>query len=287
MNRRDLLKSLVFLPIASLSLFAKESIKDNTFKISMFGDLDDDLIVIKSNKTSNSILDIHQMHNSKGKFIYEGNSYDIEQNPGYIQFSKKYKIEEDDIYCVCLANEMDDAEMPVSKRIRTHFKNEKLFYNKDILLRDLMPEYNSVPNYPLWFNEGDIPFIDREDLNGNLYNYYNLFENTVAQVGLILPRSGTISIMLFDQKNQLVYTFKEEVTTTPRYLESEELKSGKLNKHPFTEIGNIVNPSTDNPIENNNYITNMIVAYNEDYRKISFPYPVMYPNLISAVAVAK
>ena len=46
MNRRDLLKSLVFLPIASLSLFAKESIKDNTFKISMFGDLDDDLIVI-------------------------------------------------------------------------------------------------------------------------------------------------------------------------------------------------------------------------------------------------
>lgn len=275
------------MPIASLNLFAESDVKKDTFKISMFGDLDDDLIIIKSSKANNTILDIHQMHNSKGKFIYEGNSYNIEQNPGYIQFSKKYKIEKDEIYCVCLANEMDDMEMPVNKRIRTHYKNEKLFFNKDILLRDLMPEYKSVPNYPLWFNDGDVPYVDREDINGNSYNYYNLFENTVVQVGLIFPKASDIVIMLFDQDNKLAFTFKEEVTDKPRYIVSDEVKNSTFNNHPFTEIGNIINQSTDKPTENNNYITNMIVVFNGEYRKIKFPYPVMYPNLISVVAVEK
>lgn len=251
----------------------------------MFGDLDDDLIVLKSTPESNKIVDIHQMHNSKSTFFYDGNIYSSEQNPGYIQFSKKYKFLENEIYSICLANEMDDAEMELNKRIRTHYKNEKLFFNKEVFLRDLMPEYNSVPDYPLWFNKEDIPYIDRQDINGNTYNYYNLFENTVVQIGLVFPRKGNVTVKLFSNNNELVYIYHETIDLKPKYIKSDELKSGKLIENPFIEIGNILHKDTENQIENNSYITNMIIEYENKSYNIKLPYPAMYPNLISVVSI--
>ncbi|MEV9477584.1 hypothetical protein ACOTVS_11200 [Aliarcobacter butzleri] len=284
MKRRDILKSFFFLPLLGLADSSSKKV-DNEFKISMFGDLDDDLIIIKATENKNLITDIHQMHNSKGTFIYDGDSYQIENNIGIIQFSKKYKINEDEVYSVFLANEMDDMEYPINKRIRTHYKNEKLFYNKEIFLKHLMPEYDSVPNYPLWFNQGDAPLIDRLDVNGNTYNYYNLFENTVVQCGLVFPQKGKVQIMLFNHNNELKYTYEENIDKTPKYLKSNELKNGNLENHPFVEVGNILNKSTNEPIDNNEYLTHMLIVYQDKQYNIKFPYPAMYPNLISAVSV--
>ena len=126
----------------------------------------------------------------------------------------------------------------------------------------------------------------RQDINGNLYNYYNLFENTVVQNGLVFPKEGKVTIMLFNNNSELVYTFNDTVEKTPKYIKSDELKSGKLNEHPFTEIGNILNQSTEKPTNNDSFIANMIVVYNNKHFNIKFPYPAMYPNLISVVAAS-
>lgn len=285
MNRRSILKSLLLAPLFFAGLFGNEKARKESFKISMYGDLDDDLIVIRDNDSETRITDIYQMHNSKGMFKYGGEAYFTNQNPGFMHFGKKYEIQEDDIYCICLANEMEDAEMQINQRIRTHFKNEKLMFNRDILLKPLMPEYKSVPNYPLWFNEGDVAYINRQDVNGDSYNYYNLFENTVVQLGLVFCSSGNVKIKLFNQAGELAFTYNETVSNKPKYLVCDEVKSNKISNHPFVEINNILNASTDNPIPNNDYISNIIIEKEGRVRNIKLPYPLMYPNLISAVSV--
>ena len=111
------------------------TIENRNFKLSMIGDLDDDLIVLKSNTKETVITDIHQMHNSSGIFSYDGNAYKIEHNPGFINFTKDFTINDNEIYVVCLANERDDAGLPIDNRFRTHFKNEKFLFNNQILLK--------------------------------------------------------------------------------------------------------------------------------------------------------
>lgn len=287
MNRRTLLKSLIMATFTPFFLNASTNIKTNESKskLSMIGDLDDDLIILKSNSSEIVITNIYQMHNSSGIFSYDGNSYKIEHNPGYINFTKDLEIDENEIYVICLANESDDAGFSIDKRFRTHFKNEKVLFNNEILLKALMPEYNSVPNYPLWFNEGDYLVMQKFDINGNTYNYYNLHENSVVQVGIILPKSAEIEIMLFNSKNDLKYTYKESVNSTCNYLESNELKNGELKSHPFTEVNNILNLDINNQIDNDEYITHMVINHKGKLHNIKFPYPFMYPNLLAGVAV--
>ena len=287
MNRRTLLKSLIMATFTPFFLNASTNIKTNESKskLSMIGDLDDDLIILKSNSSETVITNIYQMHNSSGIFSYDGNSYKIEHNPGYINFTKDLEIDENEIYIICLANESDDAGFSIDKRFRTHFKNEKILFNNEILLKALMPEYNSVPNYPLWFNEGDYPVMQKFDVNGNTYNYYNLHENSVVQVGIILPKSAEVEIMLFNSKNDLKYTYKESVNSTCNYLESNELKNGELKSHPFTEVNNILNLDINNQIDNDEYITHMVINHKGKLHNIKFPYPFMYPNLLAGVAV--
>jgi hypothetical protein len=282
MNRRNILKSMLFAPfLLSANTKVKE---DDTFNITMYGDLDDDLIILKSSEEKTIITDIYQMHNSKGKFNYDSSIYDIKHCGGYIEFKKDYKFEEDELYVVCLANEREEAEYPIEKRFRTHYKNEKLLFNNKIFLKALMPEYDSVPGYPLWFSEGDVPRFNRTDNDGNTYNYYNLHENTVVQTGIIFPKTGEVKIMLFNSENELKYTFNESIETEPKYLKSNELKTNLLNTHIFTEVNNILNLDAEEQIENNEYLTNMLVIYQNKQYNIKFPYPAMYPNLFSVVA---
>ena len=150
-----------------------------------------------------------------------------------------------------------------------------------------MPEYNSVPDYPVWFNEGDVPRFNRTDENGNTYNYYHLFENTVVQIGIVFPNTGEVRIRLFNSLNELKYTFEEIIETTPKYLKSNELKENIISAHPFVEVNNILNLDVNNPIENKEYLTNMLIDYKDKSYNIKLPYPAMYPNLISVVAVQK
>lgn len=281
MNRRYFLKSLIFVPY----LVNAKILNNINFNITMYGDLDDDLIIIKSTPEKNIITDIHQMHNSKGKFNYEGQLYNIKHCAGFIEFKKDFKFIENELYVVCLANEREEAEYPIDKRFRTHYKNEKLLFNDKIFLKALMPEYNSVPGYPLWFNEDDIPRFNIPDEKGNRYNYYNLHENSVVQTGIVFPKVGDVQIMLFNSKNELKYIFNETIETEPKYIKSDELKANLINSHPFTEVNNILNLDVNEQIENNEYLTHMLIIYNDEQYTIQFPYPAMYPNLFSIVAL--
>jgi hypothetical protein len=224
------------------------------------------------------------MHNNKGVFAYYNSVYEIEHNPGFIKFNKNFIFNKDEIYCVCLCNEREDAGYPIQKRFRTHYKNEKLFFNNQVFLPDLMPEYNSVPNYPLWFGESENPMVDRKDINGDIYNYYNLFENTTVQFGIVLPEKGKIKVSLFNQLYELTYSYDEVVTKNVKNLKSNELKNGKLQSHPFTELNNILNTSIDSPIKNKDYIETAIIEYKNKIYNICLPYPIMYPNLLFAVS---
>lgn len=284
MNRRSIIKSMLLVPFL-LNANSSISNKFKKFEISMFGDLDDDLIVLKSTPENTSICDIHQMHNGKGTFVYNNIVYKINHNPGFIKFKKEYEIKDNEIFLVCLANEREDAGLSKNDRVRTHYKNEKLYINKDILLEALMPEQNSVPNYPLWFAEDDVPRIERKDENGNTYNYYNLFENTIVQMAIVVNKATNIKINLFDENDELKYSFEQLLNSKPKLLKSKELLTNKLNSHPFTEVNNILNLKIDEQIPNNNYINSIVVEKDGKTYSFELPYPIMYPNLITGVSV--
>jgi len=293
MNRRIFISSIISLLTSKLLLAdnsepIKKSTNKDKFNISINGDLDDDLIIIKSTPKSSKIVEIQQMHNSSGVFKYNGDAYHIKHSPGYIQFNESFNIKDEEIYCICLANEREDAQFPLSKRFRTHYKSEKLLFNKQIFFPPLMPEYNSVPKYPLWFGENEVPVTsNRKDVNGDTYNYYNLFENSVVPFGIVVPKEGNIEILLFNQKNEVMYTYNDKVTTQVKNLKNNLLKKGKFNKHIFTELNNIVHKDSNNQVKNNDYITNVVVIYKGKTINVPLPYPIMYPNLIYSVAVNK
>jgi len=280
MNRREFFKTLSLLPM--VNLIAKDKIVSNNFTISMNGDLDDDLIILKSKPTSTIITDIHQMHNPSGIFKYNNNIYEIEHNPGYIKFNKQFTFNEDEIYLICLANEREEAN--VTKRIRTHYKNEKLLVNNKEFLPPLMPEYNSVLNYPLWFKEDEKAAIEKQDINGNTYNYYNLFENTTVQFGIILPKSCNLKVYLYNQNNELMYSYDEYITNNQKNLKSNEFINNKLQEHPFTEINNILNDDSKKQIKNDDFINYVVIKYDSKIYNIPMPYPIMYPNLIFGIS---
>lgn len=287
MTRRNFLKYITIAHLfVSVSLMAKveKHTKKNKFNISINGDLDDDLIILRSTPENTIITDIHQMHNNKGYFQYNNHLYNVEQVPGFINFNKEFSIKDNEIYLVCLANEREEANFPKEKRFRTHYKNEKLLFNEQVFLKALMPEYNSVPNYPLWFAEDEVPRFEKKDINGNTYNYYNLFENTIVQFGIIIPKAGDITVELYDEKEQLRYTFNQYVDKNSKYIKSKELLNNELLPHPFAEINNILNTKIDSQIPNNNYI-NSVVVYKENLTYMfELPYPIMYPNLIAGVS---
>ena len=283
MNRRDFFKRItLYSSIASACLLDADTV--NTFNISINGDLDDDLIILKSTPFETTITDIHQMHNPSGIFNYNGNIYNINHNPGYIKFKKEFSFykHNKEIYLVCLANEREEAN--ITKRIRTHYKNEKLYFNNKLFLPDLMPEYNSVPDYPLWFGADETSKEEKKDVNGNAYNYYHLFDNTTVQLGIIVPFTADTKIYLYNQKNELVYTYEEIISKKPQKIKSNEVKKNSLSPHPFAEINNVLNNDKDISIINNDFITTILISYDNDFYTIPMPYPLMYPNLIFGVS---
>lgn len=280
MDRRDfIIKAIGLSFITANSLFAKA--KSNHFHISINGDLDDDLIVMKATTKKTSIVDMYQMHNPKFRFNYEGSVYSTKPNPGYLEYSKTFTIKDDEIYCIALANEKDDEEWSINRRERTHYKSEKLLFNNQTFFPAFMPEYNSVPEYPLWFGEKDIPAIPRNDKNGDTYNYYNIFENTIVPFGLVFPRRGNVSIMLFNQNNEIAYTYKSKVRCRVKNIKPNE----DISTHPLAEVNNIIHKDTDKQIPNNDYITSAIVNYENKMYTIKLPYPIMYPNQIYVVSL--
>lgn len=257
--------------------------KGKKFRIRMKGDLDDDLIILKATPTSSKIIELYQMHNPKETFEYCGDIYKSNHIAGYIDFNKEFEIKDDEVFLFCLANERE--EVNITERIRTHYKNEKLTINDKELLPALMPEYDSVPGYPLWFGEGDSPMVYRTDIKGDLYNYYNLFENTTVQIGIVVPFKGPTKIYMFDQNDELRFTFFHDFNKEVKKLRSKELLEGKLQDHPFAEVNNILNKDLHKQIQNNDTLNKLIIEHEKVMYTIELPYPAMYPNLLFGTAV--
>lgn len=280
---KHLLSCIFFLFFASV-LPGVEVDKKDVFEISMSGDIDDDLIIIKASPDEVKIEDIMQMHNPTGMFRYDGAIYKSEHIPGAIDFKKIYTIEDNKIYIVVLANERMEAHL--QERVRTHYKSERLDINAEQFLPALMPEYVSVADYPLWFAEDEIPMVQRDDVNGAQYNYYHLFDNSTVLTGLVFPAVGKAVIKLYDKHDKLLHTFNSLISNSgPTRLISNEEARGELSDHPFTEVGNILNNKEGVEIQNDNYISNMVVEYNNKTYLIPLPFPIMYPNLIYGVAL--
>lgn len=245
----------------------------------MKGPLDDDLFVLKTSPHQTDIISIQQMHNPRGKFIYNNQLFKSNHIPGYIDYNKHLTVEKNEILIVMTANERDELyDSPFETKVlrkRTHYKSVNLYCNNKILLPALMPEYNSVRNYPLWFKEGEIG-----EEGSVIYNYYKLWENAIVQIGIVFNSNSRATIECFDKNAKKIYTYKFTPNSTPKQALSQEAKNEKLSTHPFTEVGNVLNDQEGLECANGNYIDYMIIYQDNNQYLVEMPYPFMYPNQI-------
>jgi hypothetical protein len=276
----------IFSLLACTSLLCAEQ-----FNLSIHGDLDDDLFVIKSTPQQARILDALQMHNPKDVFFYKGESYKSEMIFGTIEFDKTYLTDKDSLHLVMLANEREEASANLlslgAPSARTHYKSEALKLNSSVLLPALMPEYNSLPAYPLWFNDdehGGSCFSQ----NNDEYNYYNLWENAVVQIGIIFPAEGRATVRLFDNEGNLIFSYNEDITVSPKALISEEVKKGKVSKHLMLEPSGVIHSYAAKPntqMQSPLYISSMLIEYAHKSYAVEMPFAFMYPNRIFGAAL--
>jgi len=282
-NRRSFCKKFMFIVSMPLLGFAK-SIKKQNVHLAMKGALDDDLFVIKASPHQTEVVDIYQMHNPRGKFLYNNLLFKSKHVPGYVNYNKKLYINDDEILLVMTANERDELydsafETRVLRK-RTHYKSVNLLYNKKILLPALMPEYNSVKDYPLWFDVGEVG-----EEGNHEYNYYKLWENAIVQIGIIFKDLSKVKIQCFDKNGKRIYSYYFEPQLNATRILSFQEKKGDLNSHPFTEVGNVLNDEKDMNFPNDKYIDSMIITQGKKTYSIEMPYPFMYPNQIYVGAV--
>lgn len=278
-----------FLLLSSLvitsKLLAKTYEKHN---ISMNGDLDDDLFIIKATETYNEMTHCFQMHNPKEFFSYEGNKIKSSPIYGTINFSTDFILEDSQVIVTCVANEREELfELP-KLRERTHFKAVPFLVDGKKLIPSLMPEWNDVPNYPTWFgSEKEVCFIDSSKSKD--YNYYKLWENAVCGVGIILPYKCNAQIHLFNEYDEKLFTFNEYLDSNPKNLISDEVKSKEISDHILTEVDGTVykenGTETDDIYIMKNAITKMLITFDNKMFNISLPYPLPYPNRLYGVAL--
>jgi len=278
-HRRTFLKKFTLLSALPLLSYAQQKPEHTNIHIKMKGPLDDDLFVFKASPHQTDVISIQQMHNPKGKFLYNNQLFNSSHIPGYIDYDKHLTVERNEILIVMTANERDELyNSPFETKVlrkRTHYKSVNLYCNDKILLPALMPEYNSVKNYPLWFKEGEAG-----EEGNTIYNYYKLWENAIVQIGLVFNSKSRAKIECFDKNAKKIYTYNFTPNTIPKQALSEEAKKGELNIHPFTEVDNVLNDQEDLEYANNNYIDYMIIYQNNNQYLIEMPYPFMYPNQI-------
>jgi len=277
------MRKLLLLFIVSSSLLS------NQFSIKLSGELDDDLFIIKSSSNNTKLIEIKQMHNPSLKFKYDNNIYTSSHIPGTINFKKKFNSNKNNIYIVALANEREEIWSGRKIKHRTHYKSDALFVDNKILLPALMPEYNSVPDYPLWFNkENDCKYkaCYERQVKGSSeqYNYYRLWENAIVQLGIIFPEPDEVEVFMYNNSGNLLYSYTSDITSTPKNLVSEKLKYNIVSGHPFAEVGNVLN-LTKEQLPNKEFIDTMLINYKDEVYLIKMPYPFMYPNRLFAMSV--
>lgn len=283
-----------FITIMTATLFAKDLLantnnpfkKAKTTNISMAGDLDDDLFIIKSTPNANTMTHCFQMHNPKSNFNYHGVNVKSENIYGIIDFKDSFQLEKNEILSVFVANEREEMYDLPKLRARTHFKAVPFYVENQILIPSLIPENNDVPNYPVWFgnDEGYCDITKPQN-----YNYYKLWENAVCGGGFVFTTKGKVEIKLFNEENDLMFTYEETISTEPSNLISNEVKHEDFERHLLAEIdGGVYNQERDNV--NNAFvmryaITKALIIKDGKTFKVDFPYPLPYPNRLYAMSL--
>jgi hypothetical protein len=294
-SRRTFCKAIVLSPFLASSLLSLElNSLQNVFHVTMNGELDDDLFIVKSTQKYTNMTHCFQMHNPKNLFNYNGKAVVSTPIYGMIEYDEKLYATKNELTLFFVANEREEVFNLPKLRERTHFKAVDLFVNKKVLIPSLLPEKNDVPEYPTWFGSESEEGFCTLDLKGgpkdnSVFNYYKLWENAVCGVGILIPSSSFVEIFLFNESGERLFTFNEYISTEPKNLISNEIKSKKFDSHIFTEVdGNIYSQfevKTNDAYIMKNAITKVVIKYNNQYYDIPMPYPVPYPNRFYAMSL--
>ena len=117
-NNKLVISFIVFVQLISFNLYA--------FEVSMKGDLDDDLIIIKASPTDWNFMDCLQMHNPTNIFSLDGKSIKSTHIPGWIDYKKVITIKDNEIILIALANEREEKREEKVLYARTHYKSDAL-----------------------------------------------------------------------------------------------------------------------------------------------------------------
>lgn len=256
--------------ILILILFYITLYADKSVTISIKGDLDDDLFILTSRSDATEFLDCFQMHNPTDRFFYDGEVVKSEKIYGLIDFNKTYNLTKDETLLIMTANEREEINPKRALLGRTHFKSVDMFADDKVLIPSLMPEYNDVPDYPLWFGEDEKPIIPQK----RGYNYYQLWENAVVNLGLVFGNRGRYTLYFINYQNKIL--FKKIVTVTKKVQNIKLLGS-----HPLTEAdGTIFAGDLKETDIKTKAIDALIIEHNSKRQYIKMPYFFPYINRI-------
>ena len=278
MNRRN------FLKISALLAYAGPLWAGNirTLNIGMKGDLDDDLFIVKTKGLQSKMLECMQMHNPKKEFIYDGKVVESKPIYGMIDFVDKYTLGSNEIYSFFVANEREEIFDHPKLNMRSHFRAVDLYANGDVLIPQLLPEDNDVPNYPTWFGSED-EYCRIDGVKTVEYNYYKLWENAICGAGIVISRSADVEIKLFSSEHKLLFTASQKVTNKSEQVKFfDVVKNKPFTKHLLAEVdGEVYKNEGKQP--NDKYvkqysIARAIVNIGKEKHIVIFPYPFPYPN---------
>lgn len=251
-------------------LFHTMLLADKSATLSIKGDLDDDLFVLKSSAQNVEFLDCLQMHNPTDKFLYDGKMIHSEKIYGFIDFNKTYNLAQNETLLVMTANEREEINPKRALLKRTHFKSVDLFLNNNLFIPSLMPEYNDVPDYPLWFGRNETSCM----ASASDYNYYKLWENAIVNLGLVLGSKGAYTLYFINENSQIVFKKKVQVSSKVHNIHL-------LGSHPLTEVdGTVFAGVSDDEKIREKAIDAIVIEKEGQKQYIKLPYLFPYINRI-------
>ena len=239
--------------------------------VSIHGDLDDDLFILRSDFHKVDFPVCLQMHNPTGKFYYDSRMIRSRQIYGLIDFDKSYELDDNQFLLIMTANEREEVHAKKRLYKRTHFKSVDLYANGKVLIPSLMPEYHDLPGYPLWFGKDEKPLIPRQ---GD-YNYYKLWENAIVNLAIVFGSCGQYKLYFVDHRGKVA--FHQTI-----HVRKEVQNIHLIGDNPMTEVDGSVydGEKSDDDTIRQKAIEGVIVEKNGERIFVKLPYPFVYINRI-------
>lgn len=276
MTRRDFLEKSILCTSALLLPSYSLATPQNHARVSMAGDLDDDLLILRATPADWSWEGCFQMHNPLPIFSLEGKSTQSIHIPGYIEYSQNHSIVSDEILIFALANEREERDDSRSLLARTHYKSCPLFFDSKVLIPSMNPDFNDLPDVPTWFGS-------EQDLAA--YNYYRAWENSLVNLALVFPRAGLYTISFANISGQLVARKQFNIRTKVTNIRFDTWDNRAVNPHSMSESdgGVYFVPGErwpDDRLVRNSAAYEVLVEYQNKLTRAPLPFPFPYPNRI-------